>query len=75
LFLIDYLGNMNRGNNKLAQENSNDNNQLNEEKEEIEKFMKKKSTGEIKLEDENMNYAKKRMEEFDQKNKKFEITE
>ena len=71
MFLIDYLGNMNRGNNKLAQETSNDSNQLNEEKEEIEKFMKKKSTGEIKLEDENMNYMKKRMEEFDQKIKKL----
>ena len=76
LFLIDYLGNMNLGNNKLAQETSSDSNVQKEEKKEIEKFMKRLS-GEIKeetpvVEDENMKYIRKRMEEFDTKVKKMQ---
>ena len=67
LFFIDYLGNLNAGNNKLSQETYNDSIQQYEEKKEIEKFMKRKSTGEIKFEEENLKYLKKRMEEFDQK--------
>ena len=72
LFLIDYLGNMNKGNNKLAQETSSDGdtNQQNEEKEQIENFMKRNSFG--NLVDGNMNYMKKRVEEFDQKIKKMQ---
>ena len=75
-FLIDYLGNMNIGNNKLSQETSSDSNAQNEEKKEIENFMKKIS-GDIKeekpvIEDENMKYIRKRMEEFDQKVKKMQ---
>ena len=73
LILIDYLGNMNKGNNKLAQETSNETNQQNVEKEQIEKFMKKNSSATIKLEDGNMNYMKKRVEEFDQKLKKKQL--
>ena len=75
LFLIDYLGNMNIGNNKLAQETSSDSSIQNEEKKEIEKFMKKIS-GNINenkvVEDENMKYIRKRMEEFDSKVKKMQ---
>ena len=71
LFLIDYLGNMNRGNNKLAQETSNDGNQQNEDKRDIEQFMQKQSKTDIKLEDENKSFMIKRMEEFDQKIKKI----
>ena len=66
LFLIDYLGNMNKGNNKLAQETFNDANQQTEEKEQIANFIKKKS-GIFDLENENLKYLKKRIDEFDQK--------
>ena len=66
LFLIDYLGNMNKGNNKLAQETFNDANQQTEEKEQIANFIKKKS-GILDLENENLKYLKKRIDEFDKK--------
>ena len=73
LFLIDYLGNMNKGNNKLAQETAKDINQQNTEKEEIENFMKRKSNIPIvSIEDENIKFMKKRVEEFDQKIKEKE---
>ena len=69
LFFIDYLGNLNAGNNKLSQETYNDSIQQYEEKKEIEKFMKRKSTGEIKVEEENLKFLKKRMDEHVQKQK------
>ena len=78
LFLIEYLGNMNVGNNKLAQETSSDSKIQNEEKKQIENFMKNKSNADIlipdasTLENENMKYFKKRMEEFDEKIKKMQ---
>ena len=67
LFLIDYLGNMNKGNNILSKETFNDSIQQNQEKEKIEKFMRKKSSGDIKYENENLKFMKKRMEDFDEK--------
>ena len=78
LFLIEYLGNMNVGNNKLAQETSSDSKIQNEEKKQIENFMKNKSNADIlipdasTLENGNMKYFKKRMEEFDEKIKKMQ---
>ena len=76
LFLIDYLGNMNIGNNKLSQETSADEKIQNEEKKEIENFMKNQMSGEIKekitTEDANMKFVRKRMEEFDEKVKKMQ---
>ena len=75
LFLIDYLGNMNIGFNKLAQETTYDENIQNEEKKEIENFMRKIS-GNIKdndlTTDENMKYIRKRMEKFDTKVKEMQ---
>ena len=70
LFLIDYLGNMNLGNNKLSQETSNDEKIQEQEKKEIVNFMKNVGGN---LEDENMKYIKKRMEEFDEKVKKMQL--
>ena len=70
LFLIDYLGNMNKGNNKLSQETSNDTNQQNEEKEQIKKFIQNQTNENIDFEDENIKYLKKRVDEFDKKLKR-----
>ena len=70
LFLIDYLGNMNLGNNKLSKETSTDEKVQEEEKKEIVNFMRKVSGS---FEDENMKYIRKRMEEFDEKVKKMQL--
>ena len=70
LFLIDYLGNMNLGNNRLSQETSNDEKNQEKEKKEIENFVRQVSGS---IEDENMKYIRKRMEEFDEKVKKMQL--
>ena len=70
LFLIDYLGNINKGNNILQQETYSDSKQEKKEKADIENFIKRQSLPEIKIEDENMKYMKKRIEEFDKEQKR-----
>ena len=70
LFLIDYLGNINKGNNILQQETYTDSKKEEEEKIDIENFIKHQSISEIKIEDDNLKYMRKRIEEFDQEKKR-----
>ena len=69
LFLIDYLGNINKGNNILQQETYTDSKKEEEEKVDIENFMKKQTIPKIKIEDDNLKYMKERIEEFDKEKK------
>ena len=70
LFLIDYLGNINKGNNILQQETYTDSKKEEKEKVDIENFMKKQTIPKIKIEDDNLKYMKERIEEFDQEKKR-----
>ena len=70
LFFIDYLGNINKGNNILQQETYTDSKKEEAEKVDIENFIKNLTVPEIKIEDDNLKYMKQRIEEFDQEKKR-----